>query len=189
MTSKRALVLLLLFVGMAAATPAFAQDKGQVGVNLGFPTVGVTWHVTETVAVRPEFTLMFGSSSSTQGSGVEGSEQDTWGLGFGVGALFYLREWDSVRGYIAPRFAIVHSSTDSISTTSDSRRESSGNNYDLGAMAGVQYALSSRLNVFGELGLGYSNRHSGTEAIGSVIIETDSWSISPRSAIGLIVYF
>ncbi|MFB3852311.1 MAG: outer membrane beta-barrel protein [Vicinamibacterales bacterium] len=189
MTRQRALVLVLLLAGIVAGGPAWAQEQGQVGVNLGFPTVGVTWHATDTIAMRPEFTFMFGSTSSSQGSGVEASEADQWGLGFGLSALFYLREWDGLRGYIAPRFAIVHASTDSIATTSGSKRKTSGNNYDLGAIAGVQYAISSRLNVFGELGLGYSNRRSETEGPGSTDLETTTWALAPRSAIGLIVYF
>lgn len=178
-----------LFLLFAGAGNVRAQEAGQVGVNLGYPLVGVTWHVTPTIAVRPEFNFSFGSGSSTSGSGVEGSEADAWGLNFGVSALFYLAEWDGVKGYLAPRVAFIRSNTESLSTVSESRRETSGSGFDLAAMAGVQYPLNSRFTVFGELGISYVNRHSESNPIGTVSLESDSWTLQPRTAIGLIVYF
>ena len=38
-----------------AAAPAAAQEKGNVGITMGFPaSVGLLWHATEKIAVRPD---------------------------------------------------------------------------------------------------------------------------------------
>ena len=54
-------VSLVLSVG----ANALAQDAGQVGVLLGFPSaVGVIWHVTDNIAVRPEVSFSTGSTEN-----------------------------------------------------------------------------------------------------------------------------
>jgi hypothetical protein len=189
MTRKCVGVFVLLLVAMAAGTVASAQEKGNIGVNLGYPSVGVTWHVTETVAVRPELTFSIGSSSTTAGSGVDGSESDAWAIGFGVSGLFYVAEWDSVKGYVVPRFAMTRSSADGLSTIEGSKIETTSRSYDLSLSAGAQYALSARISVFGELGLNYTKRHSESDGVASFLLDSDSWAFGPRTAIGLIVYF
>ena len=186
---KMYVVFVLLVISMAAAAVASAQDKGQVGLNLGYPSVGVTWHVSDRVAVRPEFTFSFGSSSSTAGSGVEASDSDAWGVAFGVSALFYVAEWDGVKGYVAPRLAALLSDADRVSATTDSTSASSSSGWDLGVMMGAQYSLNPRFSVFGEIGFAYARRHSESEFLDSLIMENDSWTLGPRTAIGLILYF
>lgn len=190
MTRKRAGVVVLLLSAVGAATEASGQDKGSIGLNLGYPTVGVTWHVAETVALRPELSFSFGSASTTSGSGADGSESDAWGVGFGISALFYVAEWEGVKGYVVPRVLVSRSSSDGLSTTGASLIETKGRTYDLSAMAGTQYALNSRISVFGEIGINYGKRHSESEpATGPLEFESDFWTLSPRSALGLIVYF
>jgi hypothetical protein len=189
MTRKSIGVFVLVLVSMAAgAAAAFSQETGRVGVNLGYPTVGVTWHVTDTVAVRPELTFAFGSSS-LDSAGTDGSESDTWAISFGASALFYVADWDGVKGYVAPRVAFSRSSVDTISTILDTTTESTGRTIDLGAMVGAQYGLNSRVSVFGEVGLNYSNRSSESGPGDGLVLDSSSWSFSPRTAVGLIVYF
>ncbi|RPJ71079.1 MAG: hypothetical protein EHM24_13565 [Acidobacteria bacterium] len=189
MWKKCAGVFALVGLAMAAATVASAQEKGQVGLNLGYPSVGLTWHVSDRVAVRPEFNFSFGSSSSTSGSGFEGSDSDAWGVGFGVSALFYVGEWDTVQGYVVPRLSFLLSETDRIGTTSESTSENSTSGWDAGVMVGAEYPLNRRLSVFGEVGFTYVNRHAETRPLSTLILESDSWSFGPRTAIGMIVYF
>jgi opacity protein-like surface antigen len=187
---KKPLVVFVVFAAvMAAGTLAAAQEKGQVGVNLGYPSLGVTWHVSDRVAVRPEFTFSFGSSSSSPGSGIEASDSDAWGVAFGGSALFYFADWEGVKGYVAPRLAALLSDTDRVGTTSDSTSASSSSGWDLGVMMGAQYSLNRRFGVFGEIGLAYSHRHSELELLDSVVMESDSWTLGPRTAIGMILYF
>jgi hypothetical protein len=55
----------------------------------------------------------------------------------------------------------------------------------------MQYAISPRFGVFGEVGVGYSHGHqefetSNTSLLNSTI-NTDSWNT--RTGIGLMLYF
>ena len=44
--------LILLVCGMGSAN---AQDNPRVGLTMGYPTsIGVLWHVTDRIAIRPE---------------------------------------------------------------------------------------------------------------------------------------
>ncbi len=47
----RTAVLMLLVCGVGRA---YAQDDPRVGLTMGYPTsVGVLWHVTDRIAIRP----------------------------------------------------------------------------------------------------------------------------------------
>ena len=61
------LVLPVLFVAQSAA---LAQDKGDVGISMGYPVaVGVVFHLTDSVALRPEISFTHISSDSDSGFG------------------------------------------------------------------------------------------------------------------------
>ena len=47
-------------------TSADAQEKGKTGVTLGYPaSIGLLWHVTDRIAIRPEFSFAFTSNDVT----------------------------------------------------------------------------------------------------------------------------
>src|SRR3954463_7334541 len=89
----------LVFVTAACGTAA-AQESGRVGITMGFPaSIGVIFHVTDSIAVRPEFAFNHTSTESTSFTST------SWTYGTGVSALFYLHAFDRVRPYVSPRFA------------------------------------------------------------------------------------
>ena len=54
----RSVVWLVPVLAVTIAKPAVGQEKGQVGLTVGYPaSVGVVWHAVDRVAVRPEFTF------------------------------------------------------------------------------------------------------------------------------------
>ena len=113
-----------LFVSVASA-----QDKGKVGLVVGYPaTVGVLWQVSDRLGLRGEGTFAWASSSLddpatpaststfttpdgaivTIGSGAGiGAHQETHTVtgSLGVSALITLTKADLLRTYIAPRVA------------------------------------------------------------------------------------
>src|SRR5262249_50887099 len=102
-------VSLVLSVG----ANALAQDAGQVGVLLGYPSaVGVIWHVTDNVAVRPEISFAPGSTENpviSSGLPLPGLSDDlgdtsTTAVTAGVSGLFYFGQWDKLRAYVSPRY-------------------------------------------------------------------------------------
>src|SRR6185503_15741863 len=101
----------LLFVLTASGT-ASAQDHGPVGVTMAFPAaIGVIFHATDKVAVRPEFTFNHNSTELTT------LDATSWSVGTGVSALFYLRTQDRVQTYISPRFSYTHAESNAVGTT------------------------------------------------------------------------
>jgi opacity protein-like surface antigen len=165
---------------LGSSSPAFAQEKGKVGLTIAFPSsVGVVFHVTDKIAIRPEFNFEQGSTEIT--SAVLGSSSDTTVIGTGVSALCYVHAWDDLHLYVTPRWDYSHASSSSAVT------ETTGTGWGLTGSIGAQYALGKRFAVFGEVGIGYSQ--SSTK--GPVPIETEikSHSVGLRSGVGVIVYF
>jgi len=167
----------LLFVLTASGTAA-AQDHGQVGITMAFPAaVGVIFHATDKVAVRPEFTFQHNSTES----GAIDSTSST--IGTGISALFYMSSADRVQTYISPRFSYSHS--DSSLEGNAISNSSSSNGTGFSGSFGAQYAPSPKFSVFGEVGIGYT--HTTTKS-DTTITELKSNSWGTRAGVGIIFY-
>src|SRR5688572_16179123 len=102
--------IVCVFLAMASATPASAQEAGSIGLSIGHPAaVGFVWQVTNRIAIRPEMDLTLGGSSYGLGlysfPGFDGSsttESETWTLGVGVSALFTVYQAENLAVYVAP---------------------------------------------------------------------------------------
>ena len=169
----------LLLVHSAAAQ---AQDTGKVGVTMAYPAaIGLIWHATDKMAVRPEFTI---SGSSAESS--SGFEASSWSFGTGVSVLFYLKDYDHVRTYFTPRFDYSRSSSSSETGAStapsiDTSRWSSG----AAGSFGVQYTPGDKFGVFGEVGFGFSYSSLPSAAAPNSGHAT-GWGM--RSGVGVIFY-
>jgi len=182
----RAAVVLGFLLG--TCNLAQAQEVGQVGVTMGYPaSVGILWHVSDDLALRPEFGFTRISSDSTFSS-------DATTVNVGASALYYLSKWDQVRAYVSPRFTYGHGSSGGSGTISTSSTNSS---YGGVGSFGVQYSPHKRFAVYAETGLGYSHSENSTTSVVSVptgsIVQpittatTSTWST--RSGVGVILYF
>lgn len=61
-------VLFTVAVLLCASLPAAAQESGQVGVAMGYPgSIGIIWHASERMAIRPDFNVAQTSSESKSG--------------------------------------------------------------------------------------------------------------------------
>src|SRR5262245_20730696 len=103
---------LMAFVAalFGSSTAALAQEKGKVGLTMGFPSsIGILFHATDKIAIRPEFNFEQ-SSAEIEGLVSIGSSY-TWVVGTGVSALFYLQKWEDVHVYVSPRWTYCHGST------------------------------------------------------------------------------
>ena len=175
---RRARVLSLAVVcGLVTASAVSAQDAGKVGITIGYPAAaGVVWHVTDTVAIRPDFRI---SGSSTEPGGIDG-----WTLGTGVSALVYVGSVDNVRTYFSPRFDYQHSTTTISVLGIETTRNA--NAWGLGGSFGAQYNPNRRFGVFGEIGFGYSRLK--TEPLSPTIEESTGHGWGTRAGVGVIFY-
>lgn len=183
-----------IVVGIAmlafASTPAFAQQSQtkSAGIVLGTgSSIGILWHASENVALRPEVTLSKTTNESTSvisASSTVTTTTDTWATGFGGSVLFYTAKWDNLRAYVSPRLIYNHSKSTSTSTVTST---SSNNTYSASGSVGAQYALGTRFAVFGEVGLAFSWVPETTNSLNSG--KSSAHAFGTRSTIGGVLYF
>lgn len=168
----------------AVAVTATAQDAGRVGLTTGYPaSIGVLWHISENIAIRPEFS--FTSNSSSSESPFVEATTDFSSLGTEVSVLFFSPLRDNLKLYFAPRFGYSRTSGSSDVT------ESTADNYSIGGMFGGHYALGRRFAVFGEAGFQYSHVESSVTSSALPALHTTSTSdaVGTRTAVGVVIYF
>jgi opacity protein-like surface antigen len=169
--------------------PAFAvaQDQGDVGMTIGHPgSVGVLWHVSDRVAVRPEFQFSYISSESTVGELGLASSSHGWNFAPGVSALFFLQRFNNLRTYFSPRFTFSRSTSSFESDASGSTATSTNKSYSGTASFGTQYSFSDRFSLFAEIGLG-ATRTTGSSALSSARSSGYQWTT--RTGVGAAFYF
>lgn len=192
---KRA--LLTVAVLLCTSVPAAAQESGQVGLAMGYPaSIGIIWHASDRVAIRPDFNVTRTSNESNSGFSA-GLKTDGWTLGVGLSALFYTSKKDNLRTYFSPRFAYGRTQTNSDPTrvfgAASLSSETRSNSYQYAGSFGAQYSLSRRFSVYAEAGLAYSHGDStfrSTASFSGVATgKTTITSFGTRTAVGVVFYF
>jgi hypothetical protein len=177
---------LMMCLSVLVPTLASAQDAGQAGITMGYPaSIGLLYHVTDRVAVRPEFSVSRNTGSSS--SPIITTISSGWSLGVGASALFYLSERDRVRPYVSPRFTYTRSSSTVDSSGSlppPSGATTHGDAYSAAGSFGAQYTPNRRFAVFGDVGFGYTHT---TLKTGGGALDSNSWGT--RTGAGVVFYF
>jgi hypothetical protein len=180
-----------------ASSAAMAQERGQVGVTMGYPTsVGVIWHLSDAVAVRPEVNL------TTSTTDVSLSSTSATAYGVGVSALFYVKHWDALRAYVAPRYAYQHgSATSSIGIDlplplpidlPSFQTSTTTSEHNFSGVFGGQYLLHRHFGFFGEVGATYAtvtSTYTSTPPLPASEANPSSHAFGFRSGVGAIFYF
>lgn len=197
----------LFFLGMALclARTAAAQDSGQIGVTMGYPgSIGIVWHLTDSIAVRPDFFFQATFLDSL-------SDDSATMVGIGVSGIFYLTKMDALRTYVVPRVSFRRTSSEysypiyaadlaasiqalgmtSRIATQSPTFESTSTSQQVSGAIGAQYSLHKRFSVFGEVGFGYSNLTQSFAGNVPIFPVEDSGphSWATQSAVGIILYF
>jgi hypothetical protein len=173
-------VMAILAMMVLLARPSSAQETGRVGLTMAFPAaVGIIWHATDGLALRPDFTF---SQSSSGGASLTASSAS---VGLGVSALFYVRKWDNLRAYLSPRFGYQRSS---FTYPGSAPASVSTNTYSGSGSFGAEYLLHRRFAVFAETGLIYSHLNSDAAASG-LSLDSSSHTWGTRAGVGAILYF
>lgn len=195
----RVRVLLGVVMLVMAARSAAAQEAGDVGVTMGYPgALGVVWHVTDGIALRPDIALTRSTSESTTsvtgvfvGSGLSStSTSEGWGTSVGVSVLVNVRTIDRLRLYLAPRIAYARSTADNESGLNGALTGFTAKTTGVLASGsfGSQFSLHDRFAVFGELGLQYTTQTTTSDFPGSST-EAEGTTFGLRSAVGVTFYF
>jgi hypothetical protein len=203
---RRIGLLTAIAIGLLAPA-ASAQDDPRVGITMGYPaSVGIIWQVNDRVALRPEVSAQKSSAefTTTTSFTIGGttttttatSTSDTWQVGVGLSALFYLTTHDALRTYVSPRWSYLRTSSSNTSSSLPPPSQTTGsvgNGQFVSGSFGAQYALGTRFGLFGEVGLGYThtdNAPTPAGAAGGVVTsQTTTRTLAARSGAGVILYF
>jgi hypothetical protein len=128
----------------------------------GIETVGVTWHVTPTVALRPTFNFSHTKADSDTLSGLDGTVTQTntaktTNVGGGLEALAYLSRSEPLSTYLAGSYRYGHISANGGARGSHSNTAA--------ASLGAQYAFNKRLSIYGETGIRYTSSEIAAQGL------------------------
>ena len=169
---------LALLVCGAIAEPAAAQDAGDKGLTVSAPSaIGLIWHVTPKMAVRPELSFSLGGSDGG------GTTPDISNHSFTLAgsALLYMARWENLQTYVSPRLSYSWAGT-----SIDQGVETSQDGWSAAGSFGAQYSLGERFAVFAEAGVAYAGSNWETSLTSN---DRSSWTFGTRTQIGATVYF
>jgi hypothetical protein len=208
----RSIASCLGLLALLLPVPVLAQERGQVGVSMGYPaSAGVVWHVADRLAIRPEISLVQNSNDVTAVttltfSGPSGTqtqqttrtqfETDSTTVGAGVSVLFYLWKQEALSAFVTPRYVYTRGTSTTESGAVGAPTDITTTNHFVSGSFGAQYALSRKFGVYGEIGLGYTrSRVKNASTTGLVLgatstsTETTGHGVSSRSGAGVVLYF
>ena len=186
---------------MVMAPPAWAQSERRAGLVVAYPTsIGVLWHVTDGIALRPDLAVNWQSTETTSTiTGVIGPLPQTststttgWNSSVGLSALFYVGSPGDLRFYLTPRVAYGWSRTETENTPPSQLQLTSYESKTDGVLVagsfGAQYKFHDRFEVFGEVGVSYSDQDGETAfTVSRQTLSTTN--VGLRSGVGVTVYF
>lgn len=185
---------------VAVATPSLAQGAGDVGLTFAYPgAIGVTWQVTNRLAVRPDFSIVQSDTESTSTTTqtfpgftppTTTSRSDGVTSTTGLSLLFTVKSIDQLRLYLTPRLAYGRSTSETETGFSGSLSaiESTNEAWIGSGSFGAELRAHDRFAIFGELGLQYVSQT--TESTFSASRNRgESTQVGLRSAVGATLYF
>ena len=172
-------VCVVAVLPLLAAT-VHAQDAGKIGITAQYPaSIGILWQASNRIALRPDVTFS-GSATDFSGPSVNTS---SWNVGAEFAVLYYLKRYEHVRTYVAPRIDYGYSRTGASGPNTTNNVTS---RWGAGAtgLFGAEYAPVTRFTIFAEIGFGYS--HSTLPETGTVNGSGNSWTT--RATVGAVFY-
>ncbi len=170
--------------GLLSIRSAEAQEHGKTAITMGYPaSVGLIFHLTDRVAIRPELSFSTSDSDSNVPLAVTTSESST--LGVGASGIFYLRRWDKLRTYVSPRYVYGRSSL-TIQSAITPDNPQTIDSHSVAGSFGAQFWMHDRFSVFGEVGIGYT-RQRNTSAL--IDVRNTTNTVSTRTGVGVAFYF
>lgn len=177
---------MLVFALLIVPDSMFAQEQNMAKNRFGltFPEIGIIWHISDNIAFMP--TIDFGHDWSKTTIGIEDSIIERSGNRLGVDASLrlYVSDWKDMHFYISPKYGFSWANTNINNTDypyDEYLYDGSSHSHKASAAWGIQYAINSRISLFGDIGAAYSRTSSSSSSNYSNTIFTEgTW--------GLILY-
>jgi hypothetical protein len=170
-TSLRPIATAILLVVLPASMTA--QEPQRLGLNLsvaGTTLAGITYHVSDAVALRPSIGFQWYHDERPIPIGTRTLGQ----FGLNLDVLFPLQRAQAIRPYIGLSPSLWLNQNNLAGSTGTSRT------ITLGSLFGVFVRLLPRVHAFGQAELGYSITRGAGEHLDRVALST--------TPIGLLVY-
>jgi hypothetical protein len=196
---------------LLTAAPAHGQEKGQVGITMGYPTaVGIVWHLADRVALRPDVTFAHGTDELTITTSLTFNGQPVTSqrrmstshtsIGSSMSGLLYLSKRDALSTFVSPRYRYSRTTTSTPVPVSVGAPVSDATSrlHGVSGSFGVQYAAARRFSVVGEVGVEYVTGRTSQQptAIGTppFTVSTTGFAssnhnVALRSSVGVVWYF
>jgi len=188
-------ILMLLFL----SSLSLSWEKGSVGLNMRVdpsPRIGMTYHISEKFALRPYVGFSIGSEEAESEFRpepnrpvIEGTrKEDSTHIHFGLGFLYYFYSARDFSVYTGLNFGYTRVNKEISFSWRDDKVKEDGETYLASVMLGLQGQVMKNLDVFGEIGFGYTlgkfNRRNDVETD----IDSQRWGLS-NTGIGIVFYF
>ena len=177
------LVIMLLVLSSLLPTMIFAQTKETQKPKFGltFPNIGVIWNINDRVAILPGFSISHGWSSFSSNS----SNTDT-SLQLNAALRFYIQEWKGLEFYLSPKYSYGWGKSELRSDiiTLNGKNHS----HRVSGSWGLQYPISNRLSIFGDIGIEYARNSISTAATISSSTSSKSNLVGTVGTWGLILF-
>lgn len=175
---------------------AGAVEKGQFGLNAQLHTqrsLGLTYHATSRIAVRPSFFLE--RTTSDEVPALVDATQDipvfdttTTVFGGGLDLLYFLRPARDLAPYAGLLLSYAHINEPYPVRSPGRLVLRNGNRGQVGVSAafGVQYAFTERFHAYSDVAAGYSRTERF--AIDGIRLRSRTWGTA-STALGAVFYF
>jgi hypothetical protein len=174
-------LLLIALIGLSLLPNSMYSQEKEIGKSrfgLTFPDIGAIWHISDTIAFMPGIHFKHSWSRLSETSKASGNS-----LGVNASLRFYLPEYKGVRGYLTPKYQFDWGDNDStsggIATT---------HNHKVIGAWGVQYAISQRISIYGDIGVGYERLSHSYNSPYALRTQPISNGIGTEGTWGLIFY-
>ncbi len=195
------MALLVVFV-ISPLLPAEEKESAKPRFGLTFPNIGVIWRFTDKIAFLPDVALgrnwgtLNSSLASDASQGLSNGDNHSYSVTVNAGLRFYLREWKGMNFYLTPRYSYGYTHTDNSNFSSGTTANSSvsqNRSHAVSGSWGLEYAITKRLSIFGDIGARYSRANSDIST--QIAPPTSAYSsrqkinsVSTIGTWGLIVY-
>jgi outer membrane protein W len=177
----------LAVVTLLVTATAYAQEPSKVGITMAYPaSFGIVWDASKAFAIRPAIT--FGGGSSNDAASI--AESSNWNVGATISALFYMKKYDNVRTYVSPSYRYSHTSTKTTPSSSTQPGlpsvELTGNGNGASGTFGAEYAPTSRVRIYAEIGFAYVHAKNSVTITSFSNSTTNTWGTT--AGVGFVFY-
>ena len=145
---KKLLVSLIAVCGLFPVILS-AQDRNVEKRKLGltFPNIGIILRISDDIAFLPDINL----SHNWSNLGTYPGDSTSNSVGVNAALRFYLKDWKGMRFYVSPKYGYNWNSVKS--PLQGSSIASELRSHSVSGAWGVEYAVSDRISLFGDIGI------------------------------------